>query len=649
MTEISRRELVKLAVAAAGGLLGDTPAWAQVLARVSNRKSPGREGDIPAQIPQELLRLAGLEHIPALPINIPETLETIPRLLKRLIEEMPAKQGLSNTYTLAGQTKTGFEFLFGEGRDGALPVALAELQQALRRHPVEVINELHRDLLNRNAPAEITSNDSGLTALALESPDQWTISWTNFQEIYAKSLPLLERWAATMTDVAIAEEEFWPTIARYGVAYNLLMIQKLTLENHSLIREKLGDAWTDDHTSLLDAGRLYSIDMSIFESLRPSTVDGFTRFTPATITLLEQEPGTKSLKPILILVSGESGSGAQTYSPATATPSAWLYAMLAAKTSITVYGIWLGHVYQWHVVTAAMLMTMHNELPRLHPVRELLAPQSDFLVGFDDVLLLLWRQITPPTSVSTPFQFLKLINEFGNGRPFAADNPRQAIADLGLDAADFTVDQNTPWDQFPIVGYFLEIWDASEAYVRAVVDASYSTDRAVRRDRHLQNWFVAAQDEFTGNIRSLPELNGKDALSEVLTSLIYRITVHGISRLTNTANPAMTFVPNFPPCLQNADIPDPGADFDTTTMLAYLPRTGTIGLMTTFYFTFAFTAPYVPLIPENGVEAELFFPGGTDEPRNRALIQLRQELQAFISRYQTENPQFQQWPRNIET
>ena len=28
---------------------------------------------------------------------------------------------------------------------------------------------------------------------------------------------------------------------------------------------------------------------------------------------------------------------------------AWLYALQAAKTSITVWGIWLGHVYHWHI------------------------------------------------------------------------------------------------------------------------------------------------------------------------------------------------------------------------------------------------------------------------------------------------------------
>jgi hypothetical protein len=32
-------------------------------------------------------------------------------------------------------------------------------------------------------------------------------------------------------------------------------------------------------------------------------------------------------------------------------------------------------------------------------------------------------------------------------------------------------------------------------------------------------------------------------------------------------------------------------------------------LMMTFYFTFAFSAPYVPIIPNEGPDADLFYPG----------------------------------------
>ena len=582
-----------------------------------------------------------------MPIAIAEIIESVPRLLKRLLEEQPAKDGLDTTYTIAGETETGREFLFGEGLGDRLEDALADIHQSLHADPTRVINNFYKEFLDRDASFDDSHDDARLTALALETPEQWAISWTSYQNVYGDAQPRLTEWAATMTDVDAAEKQFWPTFARYGVGYNLLILQKLTRSNRSRVRRQLGRAWTDEVQALLDAGRLYAIDMSLFEEDKPNRVDGLERFTPATITLLEQDAATQALTPILVRVAGNKGVGAQVYTRTTATASAWLYAMFAAKTSITVYGIWLGHVYQWHIVTAAMQMTMFNELPTSHPVYELLAPQSKYVFGFDDILLLLWKHIAPPTSISTPFQFLELINGFARDRPFAADNPRQAIVDLELDVADFTVDR--PWDQYPIVGYFLDIWDAASTYVDAVVDVSYDSDLRVRQDRDLQAWLSESEQRYEGNVEGLPDVDTRAELADVLTSLMYRISIHGVSRMGATANPAMTFVPNFPPCLQNSTIPDPHVEFDTRTLLSYLPHTGTIGAMMTFYFTFAFTAPYEPFIPAGGADTDLFYPGGPRDPRNAALIEFRGRLAAFIDAYQPGDPQLQQWPLNIET
>ncbi len=71
--------------------------------------------------------------------------------------------------------------------------------------------------------------------------------------------------------------------------------------------------------------------------------------------------------------------------------------------------------------------------------------------------------------------------------------------------------------------------------------------------------------------------------------------------------------------------------------------------MVTFYFTFAFSVPYVPFVPLDGIEDDLFFPGGPTEPRNRALIDYRAALIDFLRDWQPGSPQINQWPRNIET
>ena len=131
-------------------------------------------------------------------------------------------------------------------------------------------------------------------------------------------------------------------------------------------------------------------------------------------------------------------------------------------------------------------------------------------------------------------------------------------------------------------------------------------------------------------------MDSKDALKRVLHSLIYRITAHGTSRLYRSANPVLTFVANFPPCLQDATIPEPTDRFNTQALHRFLPNTGTIGSMLHFYFIFWATPPYVPFVPLEGTEANLFF---DDEVSNEALIELRRFVIDFVETPQPDTPE----------
>ena len=178
------------------------------------------------------------------------------------------------------------------------------------------------------------------------------------------------------------------------------------------------------------------------------------------------------------------------------------------------------------------------------------------------------------------------------------------------------------------------------------VDQAYPTDEDVQHDQELHDWMTASASADGGNIRGLPAMDSKEALKRVLHSLVYRITAHGFARLWRSGEPRPTFVANFPPCLQDATIPDPDDSFDTQALLRFLPRTGTIGGMVQFYFMFHFSTPYVPFVPLAGPETELYF---DDEVSNQALIELRRFIVGFIERFEPDTPQIWQWPRNIET
>ncbi|MFZ0388547.1 MAG: lipoxygenase family protein [Solirubrobacteraceae bacterium] len=649
---IGRRGFISVGLAGAGALAAPVSIAGARSSSTAPRLTTARAGvsadaaDQAGPIAQIPLR-ASFPDLPAIPLDPAGALDTLAKLSVRAQQITQAKQSLTRRFTIRGVTRTGYWFLFGPAAPTADARARQTLTTLLQGDHGGALPDLVERRLRRQHRARPAAGGTSTKPLSLERPEQYSISWTTVPDVYETGRPALSSWAASLTDADSATAQFWPTISRHGVGFNLILPERVTRATAKTLRRTFQAVWGRELQAALAAGDLYVIDMSRFETLRPNSVDGATRFTPSTVTLLTHDSRTKTLTPVAIAVSGFEGRARKLFSRADATDGAWLYALQAAKASIAVFGIWLGHVYQWHLVTAAMQMAMFNTLSTDHPVYLLLAPQSKYLIGFDDVLLQLWSAVAPPTSLATSMEFLGLANDYAAGRSFFDDDPRATLASLGLRQGSFSRD--APWDQYPVVQQLLTVWDLVAAYVGSYVRATYRSDASVAADRQLETWIATASASDGGNIRGLPNVTTRSALQRVLTSLVYRITVHGIARLTSTSNPALTFVANFPHCLQRADIPSPHAPLDTQTLLTYLPNLGAISQAVTFYFTFAFSTPYEPMIPFGGVSSDLQFSGGPRDSRNRALIKLREGLVSFMNGYQPDAPQRFQWPRNIET
>jgi hypothetical protein len=597
------------------------------------------------KLPQLPTRELDLVNLPAFPIDTAGMLGTLIRLSMRFKQREQALQGLSRTYTIGGKTARARDFLFGhESLDSKEAAQLKNLRGLLTGNTLEIVPTIVESIASQTESKATPAGE--LTTLPLDDPRQWSISWTTFPDVQSLGAPHLDGWAATVdvTQPDKATEAFWPMIATYGRSYNLLLPQKV--HDAREWREVFGDAWTPALDAAADAGTLYVIDLRIYESLKPQVVAGVTRFTPSTVVVMVQDSKTKAMTPELIRVAGgDNEPTVFSRQGSTTAASAWVYALQAAKVGITVFGIWLGHVYQLHLVTAAMVMTMFENLSPKNPVYKLLEPQSSYVIPFDDLLLLGWDALPgiPPTSLATAPQLLELIDLYAGGRDFFDDDPTTTLERFGLTEADFTVD--AAWDQFPIARDLLEMWEATGRYVDTYVEQNYATDEDVAHDEEVQRWIAASGPEGDGNVRGLPAMDSKDALKRVLHSIVHRIISHGSSRLYSSANPALTFVANFPPVLHDATIPQPDAEFDNATLLRYMPNTGSIGSMVYFYFTFWASPPYVPFVPLAGEETDLFF---DDDASNGALIDLRRFITAFVERVDPDAPQVWQWERHIE-
>lgn len=191
-----------------------------------------------------------------------------------------------------------------------------------------------------------------------------------------------------------------------------------------------------------------------------------------------------------------------------------------------------------------------------HPVHMLLGLRSQHLIRFNGALLDgYFTTIAPPTSIVDQNDLLKLLDNFAKGRGILDDDPYTELARNGLKAEDFSSKPTAPWDLFPAAQNLTHIWDLCQDFVRAFIEKYYPTDDAVSKDAALQKWMKASADSKQGNIHGLPTMDNRKALNDVLLSYIYRITAHGVSRLPRTADPWLTFVANFPPCLQRDDLP----------------------------------------------------------------------------------------------
>jgi hypothetical protein len=597
---------------------------------------------------------------------IREVMQVVNRLLQRGQSLVQAQDGLTGLYTLNGVTDTAEHFMLGSEwhveRGAAIRALAVAVEAALRRLGLE--NELLThglpDLarwaeaatrwlpgrLFHRAHSPAPAPGGAYSTLPLEDMRQFAMGWTNLGDIYRTAYPRLDEFVAAATDPVVASAQFWPSLSRTALPYNLLVLRRLETATAEPFRTHFGAAWTAAFETMLEEGRLYGIDMTVFAGLTPlAMADGTTRFTPCTMILLEMGADHTVLPVAALVMDPADSSHAETYTPQS---PAWMYALLAVRVSLTVHGIWLGHVFPLHLVTAAMQMTMWNTLPEDHILRQALAPQSHDAMAFNFLLLVGWDELAPPTSVGNAGVFLGLAERYAVTHDYFSNDPGTALASLGLDGAVFAKPGEAPWSAYPIAQLMLRVWDMVETYVRGVIDAGYASDSDVAHDRYLAAWMSAAASRDGGNVAGLPRVQTKAMLVRVVTSLLYRIVFHGMGKLRSISNPEPSFVPNFPPCLQSTRIPRADQPVTTQDLLReFLPKAGTLGELITFYDLFAFTPPSVPLVPPRGPAQDLFF-DDRYESANQALTAFRQAAANLVAELQPDWVQVGQWPMNIE-
>lgn len=189
------------------------------------------DGSVWNQIPHSLLDLIGAGECPGVPLCSPDQLiETLALLLGRAAQVKTAVEGLTTPYTIGGTTAQALQFLFDANTPG---LGFEELITLLKNDAGGLLDRLIEEIRKGAAsPPPTVPQSSPLTTRSLESADQWAIAWTTYAGIYENAVKdVLQDFAASLDPSRPneASTRFWPTIARYGLPYNLLNFRRSRL------------------------------------------------------------------------------------------------------------------------------------------------------------------------------------------------------------------------------------------------------------------------------------------------------------------------------------------------------------------------------------------------------------------------------------
>jgi hypothetical protein len=234
--------------------------------------------------------------------GLEEIFDSVDRLIARGQYLIQPKDGLSITYTLNNITATAERFMLGTEdqvqQAADLRGLLILIEEFLRRiftspaHANQIASAFERlrakveaRLVARSAAHGAVSAIRGVSSIqrgaahgldgatdysALRLRIPASLRWPGrLGDVFRRGFPHVTEYSAAITDPKEATRQFWPTLRSNALPYNLLVLQKLTPASAMSFRNNLGLAWLPTYDELLDEGRLYGIDMTIFSGLDP--------------------------------------------------------------------------------------------------------------------------------------------------------------------------------------------------------------------------------------------------------------------------------------------------------------------------------------------------------------------------------------------
>ena len=274
--------------------------------------------------------------------------------------------------------------------------------------------------------------------------------------------------------------------------------------------DSLKAALSDKRVFVCDYHELIQLEENTGEFL------GHPKFLFAPIVAFVLNPKRTQLKPIAILVD-QTQNNAPTVIPKKGknTDYRWELAKSIANYADGNYHELFAHLSRTHLVEEAFTVATHRTLNENHPIYQLLVPHFEGTLSINN------------SAATSLIAEGGAIDHIFAGTIQASQNA--TIQDrLSFDFAKSMLHQDLKargLDQVTVLPYYpyrddaTKVWQVIENWVTDYVNVYYGTDNEVKQDAELTSWTKEVSEQ--GKIKGLPAINGKNALVEVLTMVIF--------------------------------------------------------------------------------------------------------------------------------
>lgn len=312
------------------------------------------------------------------------------------------------------------------------------------------------------------------------------------------------------------------------------------------------DEWQGFWTSAYRQGNLVELDMTWMEGITSTKWN----VVPHALLQYVNDGGSVSLRVMAVRLSNEQADpyAYQVYT-LKKSRTAFMQALMAARSAISFSLIYIGHVYHQHVIQSAATYALYNSIDpgvpfgqSSDPIRILADSYfHPYFLGLFNVGLYVGAYPPPIHALidndagplPTVYEFYATAGPLPGNNSLYETTIEQLLVRSGLSVSKFTSPGGQPWDLYPSARYHLDIKNITNNFAGSFVNLTYPSDAAVASNANVQRFVQQMIDPMGGNLVKISadnQIKTRKQLADLLSHLLSLTVVHiGASTLDFTA------------------------------------------------------------------------------------------------------------------